>query len=325
MEAQATLLDVFNNALIENSKIKGEVIVPFSGVSKKTFENQEKYKNLLNFATSKSDKELSRFLKSPLYYAGGKAKFYRDFRFLFPKNPKRYVEPFLGGGGVFFSYNPKNAIIGDVNEDLMNFYESLRDDVFGLVTSMSGFVNTKKDYYKIRDWDRVSSFNELPKLMKAARFYYLNRMSYNGLYRVNSEGQFNAPYGYRDWEFEPDILTFSIINRKFNEKGIFLKNQDFRKTLRLVKKGDFIYLDPPIVKSLKYYEKGFTVADLKDLKDLCDLAHERGAKFLMTYKFDKDVLELFRDYDIEPFVNLRKINKDTSNRKNIEDIIIKNY
>ncbi len=288
--------------------------------------DREKIKDLLKESLKKNREDLSYFLKSPLYYTGGKKEFYRQNKELFPKNPRRYIEPFLGGGGIFFGMNPERAIISDTNKELINFFTILRDRPEDLIEWMLDYKNTKNDYYRIRDLDRNEYYYEmLDPAVKAARFYYLNRMSFNGLYRVNSKGQFNAPYGYRKWEFEPEVACLVAVSKKLQEKGIEIYNRDFRDILKETKAGDFVYLDPPILDSLNYTNKPFTKEDLKDLKDLCDKMTEKDVRFLLTYSYNDSVLEYFmKDYKIASFTNLRKINSDVTNRKNVKDIILKN-
>lgn len=326
MTKDLTLQDFFKEAVLSNNRDKDEAIFKTEDVKwMEMAERLSRYESLADEAMNKSSEELSYFFRSPIYYTGGKAKFFKGFSYLFNVGMKRYIEPFFGGGGVFFGLNPERAILGDINKDLMFFYKELREDPKSLVEGMAGFENTKKDYYTVRAMDRDIKFGNLTTSYKAARFYYLNQMSYNGLYRVNKNGEFNAPYGYRKWKFEPKIANLVSVSKKLNEDGITLFLGDFRDCLKGIKKGDFIYLDPPIMKSVRYHRTDFTLADMEDLKEICDRATKRGARFLMTYKYDDKVIELFKDYEITTFSNLRKVNSDITNRKNIADIIIKNY
>lgn len=326
MTKDVTLQDFFKEAVLSNDRDKDKVIFKTEDVKwMEMAERLSRYESLTDEAMKKSSEELSYFFKSPIYYTGGKAKFFKKFSHLFNVEMKRYIEPFFGGGGVFFGLNPKVAVLGDINRDLMFFYKELKRDPKSLIEDMVGFQNTKKDYYTVRRMDRNLLFDNLTPSYKAARFYYLNQMSYNGLYRVNKNGEFNAPYGYRKWEFEPKVANLISVSKKLNEDGITLFLGDFRDCLKDIKKGDFIYLDPPIMKSVRYHRTDFTLADMEELKEICDRATNKGARFLMTYKLNLRVIELFKDYEITTFKNLRKVNSDITNRKNIEDIIIKNY
>ena len=138
--------------------------------------------------------DLSRDLKSPIKWAGGKSRFYKRNEGLFKtyyEKGNKYIEPFLGSGACLFGLAPEKAIVGDVNEELVNFYTVVKHNIQELVFELSYYENTPEFYYMIRGWDRDPSYNSLGPIQKAARFYYINRMGYNGLYRVNSSGENN--------------------------------------------------------------------------------------------------------------------------------------
>ena len=132
--------------------------------------------------------EIRPFLK----WAGGKTQLLNLIGERFPAQYKNYIEPFVGGGAVFFALSPESAIISDSNPELINLYIQLRDNVDSVIKELYGFENSKDEYYRIRalQWD------ELPNHFAAARMIYLNKTCFNGLYRVNKSGLFNVPYSY---------------------------------------------------------------------------------------------------------------------------------
>ncbi len=159
-----------------------------------------------------------------LKWAGGKRQLLPSLLPLFPKKVTSYCEPFLGGASVLFSFAPKTAIANDINSDLVNFYEIVRDDVLNLLELLKSFPNTEEFYYSIRNIDRdPTAFSKLTKLQKAARTFYLNRYGYNGLYRVNSKGHFNSPYGHKE-------KLYKIVDDKFISVSNYLKNNDIKIT-----------------------------------------------------------------------------------------------
>lgn len=130
-------------------------------------------------------------------WVGGKRQLLDEITPLLPKRITTYCEPFLGGGAVLFSIQPANAIVNDLNEDLITVYEVIRDDIESLITSLKRHENTSEYFYTIRDMDRnKASYHALSKVEKASRLIYLNKTCYNGLFRVNSSGEFNSPFGH---------------------------------------------------------------------------------------------------------------------------------
>ena len=179
-------------------------------------------------------------------WVGGKRQLLDEITPLLPKRITSYCEPFLGGGAVLFSLQPSKAIINDINEDLMLVYEVIRDDVEGLIKSLEQYENTSEYFYKIRDIDRDKDFYySMSKVARASRLIYLNKTCFNGLFRVNSSGEFNSPFGHYK---NPNIVNEPVlraVNKYFNANKIQIYNEDFEATLKRVNKGGFVYLDPP--------------------------------------------------------------------------------
>ena len=179
-------------------------------------------------------------------WVGGKRQLLEEITQRFPKRVTTYCEPFLGGGAVLFSLQPKNAIVNDLNADLMLVYEVIRDNVELLITSLEKHENTSEYFYSIRDLDRdKDAYREMSAIDRASRIIYLNKTCYNGLFRVNSSGEFNSPFGYYK---NPNIVNASVlraVSKYLTANHIQLFHMDFEEVLRQVPRGAFVYLDPP--------------------------------------------------------------------------------
>ena len=154
-------------------------------------------------------------------WVGGKRQLLDEITPLLPKRITSYCEPFLGGGAVLFSIQPAKAIVNDLNEDLVIVYEVIRDDVEPLIASLKRHENTSEYFYTIRDMDRDrDSYRALSKVEKASRLIYLNKTCFNGLFRVNSSGEFNSPFGHYK---NPNIVNEPVlraVNKYLNSGNI---------------------------------------------------------------------------------------------------------
>ena len=255
----------------------------------------------------------------------------------------RYIEPFLGGGAVFFHLQPKKAIINDLNEDLINAYEVIKsDDYLKLCEKLEEFKveydkNEDEFYYELRSKDRTETyFKEFSKIDRAARMIFLNRTCYNGLYRVNSRGEFNTPIGrYKN----PTICDRPLLTEiheflSSNDNEIVIMNKSYEEVIAKAKPGDIIYIDPPYDYEdddgfTKYQMKGFTFEDFIKLKKCCDVAINKGAYVILSNNATEKVIKLFEEdpiykiyYDINPFQTLRTINCQGNKRKTGLEVII---
>ncbi len=186
-----------------------------------------------------------------LKWAGGKRTILDQIHNLIPDYTGTFIEPFLGGGSVLFSMEPtQKKIVSDSNSELINAYITVRDYPDELLTELKQFKNTSEDFYEIRSWDRTPDFKNRPSTTRAARFIYLNKTCFNGLYRVNSKGHFNVPFGsYK----KPDFINEDSIwganqflsTKINNEFATQIENMDYLKVLQMAIQGDFVYLDPP--------------------------------------------------------------------------------
>ena len=187
-------------------------------------------------------------LQPVLKWAGGKRQLLPQLEKFFPKkNITSYYEPFIGGGAVLFHLQPKKAVINDYNEDLINLYRCIKDNLEELIEKLKYYEtkNNSESFYEIRGIDRTEEYKKWSPVEKAARLIYLNRTCYNGLFRMNSAGQFNSPYGsYKN----PCICNEPVLramSKYFNENDIEFKAGDFEDACKDAPKGSFIYLDTP--------------------------------------------------------------------------------
>lgn len=265
-------------------------------------------------------------------WVGGKRQLLDEITPLLPKRITTYCEPFLGGGAVLFSIQPSKAIVNDLNVDLITVYEVIRDDVETLIKSLKKHENTSEYFYAIRDMDRdKASYQALPKIEKASRLIYLNKTCFNGLFRVNSSGEFNSPFGYYK---NPNIVNEPVlraVSKYFNASNITFYSEDFAETFSRVGKGGFVYLDPPYdpvsdTASFTGYNKGgFDRNDQIRLKCCCDDLTRRGIKFLLSNSATEFIKELYQEYDITIVKAKRAINADASKRGAVKEVLIRNY
>nr|WP_325182568.1 DNA adenine methylase [uncultured Oscillibacter sp.] len=265
-------------------------------------------------------------------WVGGKRQLLDE---IIPRLPERitsYCEPFLGGGAVLFSIQPSKAIVNDLNADLIAVYEVIRDDVESLIDDLKKHENTSEYYYKIRDLDRdKAAYQAMSKVERASRLIYLNKTCFNGLFRVNSSGEFNSPFGHYK---NPNILNEPIlraVSKYFASSGITFFSEDFSATLDRVGRGGFVYLDPPYdpvsdTASFTGYNKGgFGRSEQIRLKQCCDNLTRRGIKFMLSNSATDFIKDLYREYNIDFVKAKRVINADASKRGAIEEVLIRNY
>lgn len=253
-----------------------------------------------------------------------------------------YIEPFLGGGAVFFSLRPKKAIINDLNEDLINAYRIIKsDDYLELIKRLKIFSDEYHQspdefYYDIRAWDRTENWmNEHDNVDRAARMIFLNRTCYNGLYRVNSKGQFNTPMGRYRNPLICDETNIKEIHEYLSnpENHIEIMNGSYEEAIKKAKDGDAIYIDPPYDYEdddgfTKYQMAGFSFEDFQKLKEKCDKAVDKGAFVIISNNATTKVMKLFEEdpkykifYDPNCFASLRSINCKGDDRRTGREVI----
>ena len=277
----------------------------------------------------KKNKLVTPFLK----WVGGKRQLIPVINESISKNftNHNYYEPFVGGGAILFHLYPKKAVINDFNEELINVYKTIKENPEELITDLRTHKNDPDYFYDIRALDRKNDFLKLSDIKRASRVIYLNKTCYNGLYRVNSSGEFNSPFGrYKN----PNIVnesTIRAVSNYLNDNNITILNGDFEDALKGIKKGDFVYFDPPYhpvsasSNFTGYVQGGFLESDQKRLKDLCDKLHDKGVKFLLSNSATQFIKNLYKDYTIRYVKANRAINSNAKKRGEIDEVLIKNY
>ncbi|MCG6187236.1 DNA adenine methylase [Maribellus maritimus] len=273
------------------------------------------------------NKLITPFLK----WVGGKRQIIPTISKLIPKNLPNYYEPFIGGGALLFHLQPSKAVINDCNTELITVYEVIRDNVEELIEDLKKHKNEESYFYKIRAIDRTDEYKDLSKIKKASRVIFLNKTCYNGLYRVNSSGEFNSPFGkYKNPKIVNEI-TLRAVSKYLNSNDINIFNQDFEEVLINIKEGSFVYFDPPydpISKSSNftgYSHNGFNEEEQIRLRNLCDKINHQGISFLLSNSATPFILELYKDYDITFVKANRSINSVANRRGEIDEVLIRNY
>jgi DNA adenine methylase len=257
---------------------------------------------------------------SPFRWAGSKKKSIKKLEIFWRPSYRRYVEPFCGSACLFFRLTPASALLSDTNAELIRALQVIRttpEHVYDLVTSYS---NNAETYYALRKLDPISLENE----QRCARFIYLNRFCFNGLYRTNTAGNFNVPYGGRRNALpsKHDFLRYSRLLSTAT-----LKCCDFEETLAQTKRGDFIYLDPPYhlqsVRTFRQYDSNaFDFSALWRLRACLDELQDRGIAFLLSYADSDEGRFLARGLRHSKIVIGRNIAGFASNRRRYSELLI---
>jgi DNA adenine methylase len=281
--------------------------------------------NSLDLQIISSNPGLSRpFLK----WVGGKRRLIPQFKKYIPKTFKAYYEPFLGGGSVFFHLLPKSAILTDINQCLINTYCAVRDDVNSLIELLWEHQENHQQspqnyYYKIRAEKMATP------LEKAARFIYLNKTCFNGLYRVNNSGEFNVPLGsYKN----PKICsTELLISASKQLKNAIIETKPFTHVLDGATAGDFVYFDPPYhpisatSNFTSYSCGGFSEKNQLELRDTFKKLAEKDVKVMLSNSDCPFIKEIYAGFNIHKIWAGRSINSHTDKRGKISEVLITNY
>ena len=268
-----------------------------------------------------------------LKWVGGKRQLLNSIQQVLPKNIKdcQYMEPFIGGGAVLFHIQPKNAIINDFNQELVNVYKVVRNDLEELIIDLKKHKNESEYFYRIRGLDRSSDFKKISDVERASRVIFLNKTCFNGLYRVNNAGEFNSPFGrYKN----PNIVnepTLRAVSKYLNSNNITINSGDYANTLKHANNRTFVYLDPPyhpISESSNftgYIQGGWGEEEQIELKRQCDILNNNGVKFLLSNSSADFIKDLYKEYNISIVKATRAINSNASSRGEIDEVLIRNY
>lgn len=261
-----------------------------------------------------------------LKWAGGKSRLISQYKPYFPQKFATYYEPFLGGGAVFFHLLPPRSTLSDINPELINTYCCVKDQVESLISLLEQHQQKHNEnyYYEMR-----SHIFDLP-IERAARFIYLNKTCFNGLYRENSKGQFNVPLGrYKNPQIcNPDLLrsvSASLQNvqlevRSFEKISEWAKNQD-----------DFVYFDPPYhplnttSNFTAYSRNSFNQSNQIHLRNIFSELANRGVKVMLSNSDSSFIRDLYQDFKIHTIFAARAINSKATKRGKITEVLITSY
>lgn len=262
-------------------------------------------------------------MKPFLKWPGGKRWFIAKHAHLLPNKFNRYIEPFLGSGSIFFHLQPKQALLGDTNSELIFAYKGIRDNWAGLEAHLR--LHRKKHGEEHYEEVRADEPNDIVE--RAARLIYLNRTCFNGIYRVNLKGKFNVPKGTRDSViFDTD--DFEGVSRLLAKAEI--RASDFESLIDEARRNDLVFTDPPYTVRhnnnafVKYNETLFSWDDQVRLANALARARARGAKIVSTNANHQSVRDLYkeRDFSLKIVSRYSSISADPKNRKQFSELVI---
>ncbi|WP_286081173.1 DNA adenine methylase [Parablautia intestinalis] len=265
-------------------------------------------------------------------WVGGKRQLLDDLTPLFPKRITSYCEPFLGGGAVLFKLQPDIAYVNDINSELIQMYEVIRDNVDELIALLGEHSNEEEHFYRVRDWDRdKKQYEQLTEVQKAARVIYLNKTCYNGLFRVNNAGEFNTPFGHYK---NPNIVNEPVlraVSSYFGRAQVTFSSVDYAQVLADVEKETFVYLDPPYdpvsgtANFTSYAKGGFDRQEQIRLRQCCDELNRHGIKFMLSNSATDFIIDQYAAYNITIVKAKRAINSDGTKRGQVDEVVVRNY
>lgn len=260
-----------------------------------------------------------RVLAPLLKWPGGKRALARQIVDRFPSGFSTYYEPFFGGGAVFFALTPLSAVITDVNEELINCYQMVRDEPEALISVLGGFRNSKDEYYRMRD------YRPRNEIRRAARFIYLTRLSFNGIHRVNLRGKFNVPYGHKTHVAVVDEIAIWEASIALSTARIMVA--DFEAATSLAGRGDLVYFDPPYTVAhanngfVKYNENIFSWSDQVRLAEVAHALHLRGCTVIVSNADHKSVRDLYPAAETDTLERFSRMAASSEFRKPITECL----
>ena len=258
-----------------------------------------------------------------LRWAGSKRQHLPLLRSFWSDNFSRYVEPFAGSAALFFNISPSRALLGDVNKELVTTFKTVRDNPGRVYKALASIPKGRSHYNELREVNPGS----LPPIKRAARFIYLNRYCFNGLYRTNFKGEFNVPYGGEKSGVLPTREHLKSSAKRL--KLATLICADFRKTIAKVRKGDFVYLDPPYAVSnrrvfVEYAANPFSVSDIATLGRLLKRIDRKGVTFVLSYADCPEARRTFSKWQIKRILTRRSIAGFLGARRNQYELCVTN-
>lgn len=270
-----------------------------------------------------------------LKWAGGKSRLAKEITSFFPLNFNKYYEPFLGGGAIYFAISPREGILNDLNKYLIGTYEIIRDRPNDLIKKLKKIdkkyhslltIDQKSKYY----YDLRNRYNEINKITldKAAIFIFLNKTGFNGMYRENSKGKYNIPFGKHEKSLICDENNILEVSR--NLQQIKFTTGDYKEAIKSAGRGDLVYLDPPYIpvsktaKFTQYQKEGFNYNHQIELKNLALDLHNKGCFVVISNSYCEESKELYKDevFTINVVNVVRLIH---SSKKVVREIVVTNF
>jgi DNA adenine methylase len=266
-----------------------------------------------------------------VHWVGGKREMISRYPELVPSFTGTYFEPFLGGGAMLFHLTPTKAVLNDSNEELIRAYKGIQTDVAKVIKLLKMLKkrHSPELYLLVRGLDRDEQFSKWSNPEVAARLIYLNQTGFNGVYRVNRKAQFNVPLGSSLNRVICDEIGLRSA-AAFMSQYSFL-SEDFVTALAAVKADDFVFLDPPYAPAsehsdfTRYTKDQFTLEDQKRVHEMFSLAHERGAKVLLTNANVPFITNLYAGFHQTVIRSSRNLNSKATRRNDVEELAITNY
>jgi len=266
-------------------------------------------------------------------WAGGKRQIIEQLKFNMPKTYNRYYEPFIGGGALLLDIQPQNAVINDVNKQLLNVYRQLKVNselVISILKELDSVICDKEHYYEMRSKYNEKIVTQVLDAECAALTIWINKHCFNGLYRVNQKGMFNVPYNNKVSGSSMNEENLRNIGLYLNSNIIEIREGDFEDACSDVSAGDFVYFDSPYVPVSEtanftdYTKDGFSLDDHKRLAALFKNLSDKGVLIMLSNHNTPLVRELYKSFFIQKINVRRSINRNAHKRVG-EEVIIKNY
>jgi DNA adenine methylase len=256
------------------------------------------------------------FLKWP----GGKRQLTPRLSRLVPESYRRYYEPFVGGGALFFSLQPRRATLGDSNRELVECYREIKSSCDAVIDNLSRLENSEADYYRVRSWDPQTG------PARAARLIYLTRLAFNGIYRVNRKtGRFNVPYGFRDQLKVLDEANLRAVSHALRHARILLS--DFEHCLRDAGEGDIAYLDPPYTVAhtnngfVRYNQRLFSWDDQVRLSLCARELAKRSVAVIVSNAPHASIAAMYQGFRVHRFRRSSQIAADPRFRGRVSEVV----
>lgn len=261
--------------------------------------------------------------RSFLRWAGSKRRLIPRLLPFWGKDSQRYIEPFMGSAALFFALKPQSAVLSDINSQLVETLCAVRDHPRAIFNRLGRFPLGQEAYYEIRQQDP----SRLKLLDRAARFVYLNRFCFNGLYRTNRNGMFNVPYAASRTGQLPTFDT--LLDAAQTLASATILTRDFEEAVEDVREGDFIYLDPPFAVQNRrifrqYGPDTFGTDDLARLAATLPTIDRRGAKFLVSYAMCREATNAFRGWHMRRVFTQRSVAGFSKHRRDAVEILVSN-